>query len=263
MNKIINLKNLNFKYNNTPVLKNINLSIEQGSFTAILGANGCGKTTLLKSILKLIKIDTNTVYINGLDASKLKRDKIAQLISYVPQDERVPYHFKVREFIELGRYNKKTSKQEDLRVIEKVISTTHIESLQEKYIEEISGGEYQRCIIARSLCQQSPIMLLDEPISSLDPLHQKEIMNLLKNLVEKEKLSIVCTLHSINSAMDYCNNSILMKNGVIIYEGETSKILNEASLKEAYNISSTLVKNPFTQNNHFIIEPYLEEKIKR
>jgi iron complex transport system ATP-binding protein len=259
MNEIIKITNLNFKYSNTPVLKNINFKVKKGSFTAILGANGCGKTTLLKAILKLIKIQPNTVLIKDQDTINLKREKIAQLVSYVPQNERVTYHFSVREFIELGRYSKQTTKEEDSRIVDKMIKVTHIESLQDKFIGEISGGEYQRCIIARALCQEASIMLLDEPISALDPLHQKEIMNLLKTLVESENITIICTLHSINSAMDYCNESILMKDGNIIYKGKTSDILDEISLKEAYNISSVRVPNPFTKNEHFIIEPYNKE----
>lgn len=259
MNEIIKINNLSFGYTNTTVLNSINLEIDQGSFTAILGANGCGKTTLLKAILRLIKIKPNTIFINKSDASYLKRDKIAQMISYVPQNERVPYHFTVREFIELGRYSKQASIEEDQKIVDKMINITHINNLQDKYIGEISGGEYQRCIIARALCQEASIMLLDEPISSLDPLHQKEIMNLLKTLVEKEKLSIICTLHSINSALDYCSDSILMKDGKILYKGNTKDILNELSLKKAYNISSSLVSNPYTNNDHFIIEPYKDE----
>jgi iron complex transport system ATP-binding protein len=259
MNEIIKINHLSFEYTNIPVLKNINFKIEKGSFTAILGANGCGKTTLLKAILRLVKIQPNTVFINKCDALELKRNKIAQIVSYVPQNERVPYHFSVREFIELGRYSKQTSKEEDDKVVDKMIKVTHINYLQDKYIGEISGGEYQRCIIARALCQEASIMLLDEPISALDPLHQKEIMNLLKTLVEKENLSIVCTLHSINSALDYCSDSILMKEGNIIYKGKTADILNKVSLKEAYNISASLVANPYTNNKHFIIEPYNEE----
>jgi iron complex transport system ATP-binding protein len=259
MNEIISISNLNFGYTTIPVLKDINLKLEKGSFTAILGANGCGKTTLLKAILRLVNIQANTIFIDGQDALSLKRDKIAQMVSYVPQGERVLYHFSVREFIELGRYSKQTTKVEDNRVVDKMIQLTHVEALQDKYIGEISGGEYQRCIIARALCQEASIMLLDEPISSLDPLHQKEIMNLLKTLVEKENLSIICTLHSINSAMDYCSNSILMKDGKMIYKGKTKDILNEISLKKAYNISASLVSNPYTTNKHFIIEPYNEE----
>lgn len=259
MNEIIKICDLNFKYTNIPVLKNINFKLDKGSFTAILGANGCGKTTLLKAILRLIKIQPNTIFLNGQDVLTIKRDKIAQMVSYVPQGERVPYHFTVREFIELGRYSKQTSKEEDDKVVDKMINVTHIKALQYKYIEEISGGEYQRCIITRALCQEASIMLLDEPISSLDPLNQKEIMNLLKTLVEKENLSIICTLHSINSAMDYCNNSILMKDGNIIYKGKTKDVLNKISLKKAYNISTSLVSNPYTKNNHFIVEPYNEE----
>ena len=256
MNNIIKINNLNFKYSEIEVLKDINIEFKSNSFTAILGANGCGKTTLLKNILRLVKIESNKIFIADNDVSKLSRKKIADLISYVPQNENINFHFKVEDFIKLGRFNKKTSEAEDNKIVAKMIGLTNLENLKNKYIEEISGGEYQRCIIARALCQESKIMILDEPISALDPLHQKEIMNLLRTLVEKEEMSIICTLHSLNSALDYCEQSILMKQGQILYDGKTKEVLNEDTLREAYNISASLVSNPYTDNNHFIVNPY-------
>lgn len=255
MNNIIKTSNLNFSYKDSQILKDLNLEIRKNSFTSILGANGCGKTTLLKNILKLVPIKQNSIFINNKDISKMNRESLSQLIAYVPQNERINYHFNIRDFISLGRYSKKTSKVDDDMIIDEVINLTNLETLRDKYIEEISGGEYQRVIIARALCQETPILLLDEPTSSLDPLNQTEVMNLLKELVQKKDMSIVCTLHSLNSALDYCDSSILMKEGKIIYQGKSCEIINEETLKEVFSIDTTFVNNPYTNKKHLIMAP--------
>jgi iron complex transport system ATP-binding protein len=255
MDSIIKIKDLEFSYNDVKVLKKLNVEIERNSFTSILGANGCGKTTLLKNILKLVPIKHHSIYVNDRDISKLNREQLSQLIAYVPQNEKINYHFNIRDFISLGRYAKKTSYEEDNRVIDEVINLTSLENISNKYIEEISGGEYQRVIIARALCQETPILLLDEPTSSLDPSHQSDIMNLLKDLVSKKNMSIVCTLHSLNSALDYCDSSILMKNGEIIYRGNSVDVINQKSLRDVYDIDTTFVENPYNKKKHLIIAP--------
>lgn len=255
MENIIQIKNLDFSYGENKILKNINLDIKNNSFTSVLGSNGCGKTTLLKNILRLVTIKNESIFINNKDISKKSREELSQMIAYVPQNERVHYHFNVRDFISLGRYSKKTSKDIDDLVIDEMISLTNIDNIRDKYIEELSGGEYQRVIIARALCQETPIMILDEPTSSLDPLHQIQIMNLLKNLVKEKNMSIVCTLHSLNSALDYCDESILMKEGEIVYQGESCEVIKTNTLKEVYSIDTTFVNNPFTNKKHLIIAP--------
>ncbi|MBK5200569.1 MAG: ABC transporter ATP-binding protein [Spirochaetaceae bacterium] len=255
MNNIIKIIDLNFSYQDTQILKNLNLEIKDNSFTSILGANGCGKTTLLKNILRLVPLKQNSIFVGNKDVSKINREALSQLIAYVPQNERVNYHFNIRDFISLGRYAKKTSRAEDNAVIDEMINLTNLEALSDKYVEEISGGEYQRVVIARALCQETPIILLDEPTSSLDPLHQSEVMRLLKELVAKKNMSIVCTLHSLNSALDYCNSSVLMKDGKIIYQGKSSDVINVENLKEVYSIDTTFVNNPYTNKKHLIIAP--------
>lgn len=255
MKNIIEIKNLDFSYGENKILKNINLDIKNNSFTSVLGSNGCGKTTLLKNILKLVTIKHESIFINNQDISKKSREELSQMIAYVPQNERVNYHFNVRDFISLGRYSKNTSKYIDDLVIDEMISLTNIDNICYKYIEELSGGEYQRVIIARALCQETPIIILDEPTSSLDPLHQIQIMNLLKNLVKQKNMSIVCTLHSLNSALDYCDESILMKEGEIVCQGRSNEVIKTNTLKEVYSIDTTFVNNPFTNKKHLIIAP--------
>lgn len=252
---IIEIKNLSFSYMDNKVIDNLSLNIKEKCFTAILGSNGSGKTTLLKNILKLVPVNSNTIYINKKDINTLHRKEIANLTSYVPQNNKINYQFTVKQLISLGRYLKNTTKKEDERIIDKMIDITNLEKIKNKYINEISGGEYQRAIIARALCQQSGILILDEPTSYLDPKNHQEIMNLLKQLVKKEKLTIITTLHDLNTAMDYCDETVLLKNGKVFKEGKTDRILTQNNIKEIYCVNSTLIENPYTKNKHIILEP--------
>lgn len=248
----IKVNELTYSYINNPIFDSINLEFSKNKFHGILGPNGCGKTTLLKTILKLLKIDHNSIYIDNEDILDIERDSFAKKISYVEQNSSQLPHISVRDYINLSRYLYDDYNEKNNRTIDNIISLLKIKKLELKYIDELSGGELQKVIIARALSQETKILILDEPTANLDPLHQVEIMSLLSTLVKEKQITIITTLHDINLALSFCDNVVLINKNQII-QGPTNKIINQNNIKKYFNLNSHFIKNPFTKKDYVIL----------
>lgn len=248
----IKVNELNYSYVNNPIFDSINLEFSKNKFHGILGPNGCGKTTLLKTILKLLKVNQDSIYINNEDILDIERYSLAKKISYVEQNSTQLPHISVRDYINLSRYLYNDYNKETNETINNIISLLKIEKLELKFIDELSGGELQKVIIARALSQETKILILDEPTANLDPLHQVEIMNLLSNLVEEKQITIITTLHDINLALSYCDNVVLINKNQII-QGPTKEVINKTNIKNYFNLNSHFIKNPFTDKDYVIL----------
>lgn len=239
MSKIIELKGLNGGYSDNEVLKNINLSINNGSMTAITGQNGCGKTTILKYLIKELKTNDNSIYINGKDINRYSQKELAKVISYVPQLSKPQYEFKVKEFVSLGRYAYNDI-SENNEIVEKSLESAGILYLKDKLITEISGGELQLTVMARAISQESEILILDEPTNNLDPEHQLKLMDILAKLYTQNK-TIICVMHDLNMVLRYFENIIMIKSGTIYSEGKTIKTLTEKSIYDVFNTKAKII----------------------
>lgn len=250
MNIFIN--NLNFSYFENTIFNSLNLRFEENKFYGILGSNGCGKTTLIKTILKLLKIENNSILYDSDDINNLKREDIAKKIAYVEQSTQSVPQISVFEYIRLSRYLFNNSFEQERIKVEKVIDQLNINNLKNKYLNELSGGELQKVIIARAIAQESKILILDEPIANLDPLHQLEIMTLLKDLVLKNNLTIITTLHDINLSLSFCDEIVLLDKEKKI-QGLVNDVINQANIKEFFNLDSHFITNPFTKKPYVIL----------
>lgn len=239
MGEIIKIKDFHGGYKENQVLKDLTVSFEKGSFTAIAGPNGSGKSTLLKYLIKELKPEDNSISIISDDINILSQDEIAKRISFVGQNKKTDYEFTVKELVTLGRYCHKdeSSSQE---IVQRSIKTVGIESLSDKLITQISGGELQLAMLARAICQESEIMLLDEPVNSLDPYHEYKLMNILKQFSKKGK-TVICVLHDINLILEFCDSCILLKDGKIISQGKTEKVITVENIKKVYNINCEIL----------------------
>lgn len=243
----VTIKDLSFSYDAIQILNDITASIPQGSFTAVLGPNGSGKTTLLKQILGILQPDAGEIRIGGQEISRITRDALARLIGMVPQQESIGYQFTVEQMVALGRYaHKDPSSTATGKIVEQVMCQTNIRHVKDHLITEISGGEYQRVLIARALAQQPRILVLDEPTTYLDPRHQIEILQLIRSLISGQGLTIICVLHDLNSAMQYSDHVIMLKEGSVFGCGTPEQMLTQEHLKLVYDIDTNLVKSPFT-----------------
>ena len=236
---MIRIKNLCGGYAENQVIKNLSLDIAKGGFTAIAGPNGAGKSTLLKYLIKELGCPEGTVFIEDHDIRHISQLEIAKLVSfqgqYVPKSE----EFTVREIVALGRFSY-GDVDRNTKEVENALKLCRIEGLADKYVTRISGGEFQLAMLARTICQNSDILALDEPINNLDPRHQILLMDLLKDLSAKGK-TVLCVMHDLNAILRSCNKCILLKDGSIFAYGETKSVLTEENIKTVYGIDVQII----------------------
>ncbi|MBT0159245.1 ABC transporter ATP-binding protein [Candidatus Bathyarchaeota archaeon A05DMB-2] len=204
---------------------------------AILGPNGAGKTTLLKCINGLLKKKIGIIMVDEEDLSKLTKTEVAKRIGYVPQRAEVP-KITVFDSVLLGRKPHITwdASTKDIQIAKDVVSRLGLDALSLKYIDEISGGELQKVQIARALVQEPKVLLLDEPTSNLDLCNQHRIMATLVDVVKRNDLAAIMTMHDLNLAMQYSDKFILLKEGKIFAAG-SHEIITPKNIGAVYNLS--------------------------
>lgn len=242
---MIRVNNLTYSYDEKEILKDISLHVEPGDFYALMGANGSGKSTLLKSISKALEVKDETVFVNEKDINTYSSRLLARNISVVSQRQHLNFDFSAHEMVLMGRnpYQKRLQNdtEEDRRIVETSMRKTDTWHLRNSSINKISGGEYQRVILARAMAQKTPILLLDEPLSNLDVSHQFEIISLLREINKTEKVTIILIVHDLNLALEFCDKLILLKNGRIYYDGIIENGLIPPFIKEVFNVDSSIV----------------------
>ena len=236
---MLEIKNLNFSYDKIHSLKNINLQVEEPSFITIIGPNGSGKTTLLKNICGLIKSQTGEILFKNRNLLNFHRKELSQLVAIVTQNQETIYDYLVEEIVEMGTYVLDKNIEDKKNFLENIYKLTDIEDFVGRSIQTLSSGEKQRVYFARALAQDTPLLLLDEPISNLDLKHQVTIMELCKTLVNKG-ITVISVLHDINFALNYSDKILIMKNGEVRGFGNTGII------------SSELIREVFEQEVEFI-----------
>ena len=254
----LEVNKLDYKYDNLKVLKEISFAITEGSFIGLIGPNGSGKSTLLKNINALLKPDSGTVYLDNFDLEQMKPKEIAKELAVVPQNTNISFDFTVEEIVLMGRspyLNRfKGESKKDLEIAKQAMLETNILELKDRLFSQLSGGEKQRVIIARSLAQEPTVLLLDEPTSNLDINYQLEIMNLLTRLNLQEDLTILTVLHDLNLAAQYCEKLILLKGGEIYDYGSPAEIITSENIEEVYG-SKVVINRDYEDGKPYIRIP--------
>jgi len=250
MKKDISIENTTFSYDLSEenLLDGINLNIEKGKFIGILGPNGCGKSTLLKVILKYLNPKEGIIKIENKELKEYTQSELAEILSFVPQKSSLTMPLTVEDVVYMGRVpymkNKWTGfDREDREKVEKIMQMLKIDKFKNRVIFSLSGGEFQRVLLARALAQNTNIMLLDEPTSALDMNYALEIMRLTSYFVQNESLTAVMVLHDLNLASMYCDSIILLKNGKIAYEGTPKELFRPEILEEIYGFNCEVIEN--------------------
>lgn len=217
---ILDVNGVEFNYSSKEVLSNIKFHLKKNEILAILGPNGVGKTTLLKCMNAILKPDKGTIMIEEEDVLKLEQIEIARRLGYVPQHCESA---KLTAFdaILLGRmpHIKWNISTEDVMLVEAVIKRLKLEDLALRYIDELSGGELQKIGIARALAQNPKLLLLDEPTSSLDLKNQLNILDIIRDVVKKEDVSAIMTMHDLNLAFRYADKFLFLKMEPYLQQG--------------------------------------------
>jgi iron complex transport system ATP-binding protein len=238
--EILKVANINFSYYERKVLNGISFSVKRGEICGLLGPNGCGKTTLLKCINRILNIESGIIKINGRDISKLSRGEIAGLIAVVPQELHVAFSFSVIQMVLMGgsvRYGfSGIPGRKDYTLAYEILEELNIENLASRRYNELSGGEKQIVLIARALFQRAEIMLLDEPTSHLDFKRQHLIMEMIKKISAERGLTTLITLHDPNTAGRYCHRLTMLNRGCVCHHGSRERIFHAESLESTYDM---------------------------
>jgi len=237
---MIEIKNISFSYGKNEAVKNVSFDVRSGECVGILGNNGSGKSTLITCLNKILMPKTGSVYIDDHDVHKMTRPETARHISYVAQKNEMT-QITVFDSVLLGRkpYIKWAISQEDIDICDETIEKTGLSQFRLRYINELSGGELQKVMLARALVQQPRLMLLDEPTSNLDPKNQYEMMALVRDLTLERGISSIIVLHDISLALRYCDRFLLIKDGEVYKYGDESMITPEV-IYDVYGIESTI-----------------------
>ena len=250
MKRDISIENASFSYGlgEENLLDKINLNIEKGKFIGILGPNGCGKSTLLKVILKYLNPKEGIIKIENKELKEYTQSELAEILSFVPQKSSLTMPLTVEDVVYMGRVpymkNKWTGfDREDREKVEKIMQMLKIDKFKNRVVFSLSGGEFQRVLLARALAQNTNIMLLDEPTSALDMNYALEIMKLTSYFVKNKNLTAVMVLHDLNLASMYCDSIILLKEGKIAYEGTPKELFRPEILEEIYGFNCEVIEN--------------------
>ncbi|MCR5761507.1 MAG: ABC transporter ATP-binding protein [Sphaerochaetaceae bacterium] len=235
----IDVKDLHGGYEKTEILHGLSLSVSQGTFTAVIGPNGCGKSTLLKHIFGELAAFSGNVSIQGQSIGALKQNELARMVSFVGQKSDFAGDFTVKDIVSLGRYCH-GDEASSSSVIEKSMEMVGISHLKNRTVNSLSGGEYQLAMISRALCQDTPIMLLDEITNNLDPKHEIQILKLLRNLSDSGK-TIVCIMHNLNQVLSYSDNTVILKDGCVYECGKTDSVLTENNIEKVFDVTCSII----------------------
>ncbi len=239
-----------YSYDGVKALNNLNLKLEPGKFYGIVGPNGCGKTTFLDLLVGNKKPESGTVRFNDVPVSSYKRRDLARQVALVPQDFGIGFAFTVEEIVLMGRhpYIKRFGlpTSEDRGKVEEAMAAIGISHFGERYVNELSGGEKQRVVVARALAQDAPFLLFDEATSNLDVKYSLQIFNVARRLVSKQGRTVIAVIHNLNLAAAYCDEIIFMKSGTIVSSGPVSEVMEPVIIEDVFGVESAVRQDPFS-----------------
>ena len=246
---MIKLKNIIKKYGEKPIIDNVSLDIPKGEVIAFIGANGAGKSTLISIISRTLSKNSGEVYIDEKELSKWDNSELSQKISILKQSNHLNIRLTVKELVSFGRfpYSKGKLTKEDKKHIDDAIKYMGIEHLQDRYLDELSGGQRQMAFISMIIAQDTEYIFLDEPLNNLDMHHCVKIMKNVKKLAREKNKTVIIVIHDINFVSLYADHIIAMKDGKIIKNNKKEEIIKEPILKEIYGMDIQ-VKNIDGQN---------------
>lgn len=235
----ITIEHLSYCYDaKINALDDVSFNIKKGAFCGIIGPNGSGKTTLLKCISGYLNPPKGRVLIDDKDVRSFSTREISKTMALVQQHFALEYDFTVLDIVLTGRNphlkRMQSETKEDYAIANAAMRRAEVYHLKNRMVTELSGGEWQRMILARALAQQASIMLLDEPVTGLDIKHQVAFLRSAKTLSAQENISVVCVLHDLNLAQNYCDQIVLLKHGKLYKMGTPKQVLTKANLEHVY-----------------------------
>lgn len=252
----LSAQGLTLAYDRAPVVVDLDIDIPDGSITAIVGPNACGKSTLLRALARIMSPQRGVVYLNGEAIHKQPTKQVAKQVGLLPQGPNAPEGLTVEDLVARGRFPHQRWfeqwSESDSAAVEKALALTDMRSLRTRRVDELSGGQRQRAWIAMALAQETPVMLLDEPTTFLDVGHRLEVLDLLSDLNELESRTIVIVLHDLNEACRYAHHVVAMKEGRIVAGGRPREVVTESLVGEVFGIKCAVMPDPVTGSPLFV-----------
>ncbi|PWU68113.1 MULTISPECIES: ABC transporter ATP-binding protein [Gracilibacillus] len=241
-------KDLTLGYGEEIIIDDLDIAIPKGEITVFIGGNGCGKSTLLRSLARLLKPKDGDVVLNGKDIAKIPTKEVAKQLAILPQSPTSPEGLTVEELVKQGRHPYKTMfkrwSPEDEQAVNEALSATNMTALKDREVDSLSGGQRQRAWIAMTLAQGTDTVLLDEPTTYLDMTHQIEILDLLFELNEKRKSTIVMVLHDLNLACRYAHHIVAIKDKQVYAQGKPEEIINCGLVHDVFQMKCDVMYDP-------------------
>lgn len=241
---------LNIAYGDRLIVEDLNLSIPTGKITALVGANGSGKSTILKSMARIMKPQHGAVLLDGKSIHSQSTKEVAKQLAILPQNPIAPEGLTVAELVGYGRFPYQramgTASAEDRRYVQWAIEVTGMADFADRPVDQLSGGQRQRAWIAMALAQQTDILFLDEPTTFLDMAHQLEVLKLLEKLNREENRTIVMVVHDLNHATRYAQHVVAIQAGRVKREGTPGEVVTCDTLRELFGIEADIVPDPRT-----------------
>ncbi len=246
----IELRNVSLRYGRNPVVQDISFNVKPGQVLGLVGPNGCGKSTLIKAVSRVITPSSGSILVNGCSIEEIKRMELAKMLGVVPQIPLLPGNFSGFEIVLMGRNPHlgllQYEGKKDIAIAWRAIEETSTWHIANRKISQLSGGEIQSIVIARVLAQQTEAILLDEPTSNLDIGRQIEIMDLLKGLCRRQNLTIIIALHELNLAAQYCDELVLINKGRIQCTGKPAEVITSENIEQVYGSGSYVGSHPLS-----------------
>lgn len=252
----LNVEKLNVQLGGKLIVEDVSLQVAPGEIVGLIGPNGAGKSTLVKTILGLHAQDSGKIDLLGEKVEKKSERERARELAYLPQHQEAHWPLTVRHVVELGKFPHKQPWQalsnRDGQDIDKILKEVDIPHLAGRRIDRLAGGERSLCLLARAVAVDAAILLADEPVADLDPSHQIQIMNLLKNYAEKKGKSVLVVLHDLTLAARFCHRLFMMHHGKVVVSGTPKEVLTEENLKMTYGIEAKII----AEKSDFYVVPW-------
>jgi iron complex transport system ATP-binding protein len=253
------LEHIDFFHGDARILSDVSCRFSAGRFYAILGPNGSGKTTLLDLICGFRAPKNGRVLLDDTPVNALSRRNVAQRISLVSQSYEVNFPFRVKEVVMMGRHPHidrfARPSIHDRDRVDRVMEMAGISHLADRPVTNLSGGEKQRCAFARALCQDTPVLLLDEAFSNMDIHHSFHLLGLLKKAVQENGKTVLAVLHDVNLAAGFAHEILFLKQGCLAAMGDTQTVLTQKNIEQVFNVTSKVEYNTYVQAMQVYFKP--------
>lgn len=242
----LEITDLDVAYDGTTVVKSVSFSADRGEVVGIIGPNGCGKSTLVKTIAGINVPASGTVRLDSIDLFTLPKVEMAKRVGYVPQDFRQMASITVLDTVTIGRrpHVSWALGEKDFAIIDRAMRSMAILPLAGKRLDELSGGERQKVFIARALAQEPTLYLFDEPTSALDIRHQIAVFRLIRDLAHVQGATVLVVVHDLNFAQYYADRIVLMKKGSVVSQGSPASVMSRDLLREVYGVEMNSITTP-------------------